>query len=116
MGRGHAWHVSYPPCAVRAIAASRVGSYPSHFLRRRFFAFLGDVLREATVFLTAKSSSFAPALSFSRSQTGCAPRPAHVLPALSRYLIGTFRPFIALPRARSPVPTPSPSLESCCCS
>ena len=35
---------------------------------------------------------------FSRSQTGCAPRPAHVLPDLSRYLIGTFRPFNELPR------------------
>jgi hypothetical protein len=47
---------------------------------------------------TAKSSSFAPALSFSRSHTGCAPLPAHVLPESSRYLTATFRPFIELPR------------------
>jgi hypothetical protein len=40
-------------------------------LRLRFFVFLGAALREtAAVFSTAKSSSFAPALSFSRSQRG----------------------------------------------
>ena len=43
----------------------------------------------------------------------CAPRPAHVLPSLSRYLAGTFLPFIALPRPRRPLPTSPPSLESC---
>jgi hypothetical protein len=37
--------------------------------------------------------SLAPAFIFSRSQTGIAPRPAHVFPERSRYLAGTFRPF-----------------------
>jgi hypothetical protein len=46
-------------------------SSPHLDLRLRFFAFLGEALREAAaVFSTAKSSSFAPALSFSRSQRG----------------------------------------------
>ena len=66
------------------------GCSAQRLARRRFLVFLGEVLREATVFPTAKSSSFAPPFNFSRSQTGCAPRPAHVLPDLSRYLIGTF--------------------------
>ena len=44
----------------------------SHFdLRLRFFIFLAEALRAtAAVFSTAKSSSFAPALSFSRNQRG----------------------------------------------
>src|SRR5262249_56434222 len=33
-----------------------------------------------------KSSSLAPAFSFSLSHSGCAPLPAHVLPVSSRYL------------------------------
>src|SRR5262249_6146932 len=71
-----------------------------YFLRRRFFVFPGDALREATVLSTAKSSSVAPAFNFSRSHTGCAPLPAQVFPSLSRYLIATLRPFSELRRLR----------------
>jgi hypothetical protein len=42
--------------------------------------------------LTSKFLSFAPAFSFARNHLGCAPRPAQVLPCLSRYLTGAFRP------------------------
>src|SRR5262245_40732322 len=81
--------------ATTSLAADR------HFLRRRLVVFLGEALRAAAALATAKSSSLAPASSFSRNHTGWAPRPAHVLPALSRYLIGTFRPFSELcPRAQ----------------
>src|SRR5262249_16807881 len=82
------------------------------FAQRRFLDFLGEVFREATVFSTAKSSSFAPAFSFSRSQTGCAPRPAHVLPDLSRYLTGTLRPFSEVRRPLFVLPSSPPSLIS----
>jgi hypothetical protein len=73
-------------------------------------------LREAAASWTAKSSSFEPAFNFSRNQMGWAPRPAHVLPDLSRYLIGAFRPFSELrPPLRPPLTSP-PSLESWSCS
>src|SRR5262249_39168730 len=85
------------------------------FALRRFFNFLGDTFREATVLWIAKSSSFAPPFNFSLSQTGRAPRPAHVLPDLSRYLIGTFRPFSELPRPRLLNPDARPNLESWSC-
>jgi hypothetical protein len=66
---------------------------------RRFLDFLG----EATLPLTAKSSSFAPAFNCSRSQTGCAPLPAHVFPDLSRYLTATpFKPDAAQGRILGP--------------
>jgi hypothetical protein len=84
---------------------------PHHFFRRRFLVFRGEALRAAADFSTAKSSSFAPALSFSRSHTGSAPVPARVLPSFSRYLTGTLRPFIALPRPRRPLPN-SPAQPS----
>jgi len=77
----------------------------------RFFAFLRDVLREAGFLSTAKSASFAPAFNFSRSQTGCAPLPAHVFPELSRYLTATFRPLNKL--GRPLFLSPPPSRESC---
>src|SRR5262245_62434921 len=63
--------------------------FPLH--RRRLLDFFGA--REATPLPTAKSSSFAPAFNCSRSQTGCAPLPAQVLPDLSRYLTAILRPF-----------------------
>src|SRR5262245_35662751 len=63
---------------------------------RRFLDFFGEALREATLRLTVKSSSFAPAFNCSRSQTGCAPLPAHVFPDLSRYLTAIVRPFRGL--------------------
>jgi hypothetical protein len=53
-----------------------------HFFARRFFA----------VFSIAKSSNFFPSLIAATSHRGRAPLPAHVLPALSRYLGGTFLP------------------------
>src|SRR5262249_18520792 len=56
-------------------------AFPSQRLARRFL----DLS-------TAKSASFAPPLSFSRSHRGCAPRPAQVLPDLSRYFTGALRP------------------------
>jgi hypothetical protein len=99
----------------RPKAELAAGRPAQRFVLRRFLDFFGETLRGATVFRTEKSSSFAPAFNFSRSQTGCAPRPAHVLPDLSRYLIGTFLPF-SDPRlplfllAISP-----PNLESCSC-
>src|SRR5262249_28503088 len=58
---------------------------------------------------TANCSSFAPAFSLSRNHRGCAPRPAHVLPDLSRYLIATLRPASGLLPAFLLV---APSLES----
>jgi hypothetical protein len=76
---------AFPPCR----AAERAGRRPC---TRRLFDFLRDLLCEVPFLSTAKSSSFAPAFSFSRSQTGCAPLPAHVFPDLSRYLTATFRP------------------------
>src|SRR5512132_2668994 len=82
------------------------------FALRRFLDFFGEALRDATVFWTAKSSSFTPAFSFSRSQTGCAPRPAQVLPDLSRYLIATFRPFSELRKPLILGPISLPSLAS----
>ena len=50
------------------------------------------------VFPIAKSSSFFPSLIAATSHRGFAPRPAQVLPALSRYFAGTFLPFSELPR------------------
>jgi hypothetical protein len=72
------WHVESPSAAQSPGKADTAGRFSStrpcssHFdLRLRFFVFLGEALREAAaVFSTAKSSSFAPALSFSRSQRG----------------------------------------------
>src|SRR5262249_51158386 len=69
-----------------------------HFLRRdrftpRLFFFAADRFPAAALLSTRKSSRLAPALIAAVSQRGCAPLPAQVLPALSRYLIGTFRPF-----------------------
>src|SRR5262249_37407180 len=78
---------------VRRLARATI-----HFLRRCILYFRGEALREATAFSTAKSTSFAPALSFSRSHTGWAPRAAPCVPDLSRYLIGTLRPLRAPPR------------------
>jgi len=66
------------------------------FAFRRLLDFFGEALRETALLLTAKSSSFAPALSCSRNQTGCAPLPAHEFPDLSRYLTATLRPFRGL--------------------
>ena len=43
-------------------------------LRRRFLDFFRELLREAALLCTAKSSSFAPAFNFSRSQTGAGKR------------------------------------------
>ena len=63
------------------------------FALRRFLDFLGADLREAAVFVTAKSSNVAPAFILSRSLTGCAPLPAHVLPDSSRYFTAALRPF-----------------------
>src|SRR5215831_20034273 len=79
---------------------------------RRFLDLFGEALREATLLLTAKSSSFAPAFNCSRSQTGCAPLPAHVFPDLSRNLTATFRPFRELPRTFLLEPICCPSFES----
>jgi len=92
------------------------GCSAQRFPLRALLVFLGEALREAAAFWTAKSSSFAPPLSLSRSQTGCAPRPAHVLPDLSRYLTATFRPFNELPRTLVLEPTSRPNLESWSCS
>jgi hypothetical protein len=92
------------------------GCSAQRFPLRALLVFLGETLREAAAFWTAKSSSFAPPLSLSRSQTGCAPRPAHVLPDLSRYLAATFRPFNELPRTLVLEPTSRPNLESWSCS
>jgi hypothetical protein len=50
------------------------------------------------VFPIAKSSSFFPSLIAATSHRGFAPRPAQMLPALSRYFGGTFLPFSELPR------------------
>src|SRR5262249_25482948 len=74
--------------------------------------FLGEALREAAVLGTAKSSSFDPAFSFSRTQTYFASLPAHVCPDLSRYLTATFRPFSELPRPFPLEPICCPSFES----
>src|SRR5262249_20759318 len=68
---------------------------------------LQRVLTRPAFLWTAKSSSVAPSFSLSRNQTGCAPLPAHVLPALSRYLTATLRPFSELPRALNPISCPS---------
>ena len=92
------------------------GCSAQRFPLRALLVFLGEALREAAAFWTAKSSSFAPPLSLSRSQTGWAPRPAHVLPDLSRYLTATFRPFNELPRTLVLEPTSRPNLESWSCS
>ena len=51
------------------------------------------------VFSIAKSSSFFPSLIAATSHRGFAPLPAHVLPALSRYLGGTFLPRSTDPRS-----------------
>ena len=72
----------------------RFGRADQRFARRRFLA----LRREAIFLSTAKSRSLAPPFILSLSQTGIAPRPAHVLPDLSRYLAGTLRPFKVLPR------------------
>src|SRR6516164_3584291 len=88
------------------------GCSAQRFPLRALLVFLGEALREAAAFWTAKSSSFAPPFSFSRSQTGCAPLPAHVLPDLSRYLTATFRPFSELPRTFPLEPICCPSFES----
>jgi hypothetical protein len=51
--------------------------------------------------LNSKIFQLCARFELSRSHTGCAPLPAHVLPDLSRYLIGTLRPFSELvPRVR----------------
>jgi hypothetical protein len=63
--------------------------------------------------LTSKFLSFAPAFSFARNHLGCAPRPAQVLPCLSRYLTGAFRPLSGLPPPLPDSLEPLPdSLES----
>ena len=85
-------------------------------LQRRTCGGLGghlyeDGLTTAQLVHEWKSSSFAPAFNFSRSQTGCASRPAHVFPDLSRYLIGAFRPLGELARDL----TSLPSIESWLC-
>ena len=58
------------------------------FFARRFLA----------VFSIAKSSNFFPSSIAATSHRGFAPRPAQMLPALSRYFGGTFLPFSELPR------------------
>jgi hypothetical protein len=87
-------NVSPPP-------PSRLEIYSSFFDQRfalRFLDLLGEALRAATVlFSTAKSSSRFPSLIAATSHRGLAPRPAQVLPDLSRYLMGTRRPFSADP-------------------
>ena len=50
------------------------------------------------VFSMAKSSNFFPSLIAATSHRGLAPRPAQVLPALSRYFGGTFFPLSDPPR------------------
>jgi hypothetical protein len=87
------------------------GCSAQRFPLRALLVFLGEALREAAAFWTAKSSRFAPPLSLSRSQTGCAPRPAHVLPDLSRYLTATFRPFNERPRTLVLESTSRPNLD-----
>jgi hypothetical protein len=52
-------------------AATEAGNFSHLDLRLRFLVFRREALRDAAaVFSTAKSSIFAPALSFSRSQRG----------------------------------------------
>ena len=67
------------------------------------------------VFPIAKSSSFFPSLIAATSHRGFAPRPAQMLPALSRYFGGTFLPFSELPRPLLDAISP-PNLASWLCS
>ena len=66
-------------------------------------------------FSIANSSSFFPSLIAATSHRGFAPRPAHVLPALSRYFGGTFLPFSDPPRPLLDAISP-PNLASWLCS
>src|SRR5215831_15837887 len=84
----------------RRSSCTAIGSSPSESFQNLILAhraWLDQRLRRRLDLLTAKSSSFAPAFSFSVSHLGCAPRPAHVFPALSLNLIGALRPLSGLP-------------------
>jgi len=83
--------------------------YAQRFALRRFLGCRCEVIFVST----EKSWSLAPAFIFSRSQTGIAPRPAHVFPERSRYLARTFRPFNELPDCFRLGLISSPSRESC---
>jgi hypothetical protein len=86
---------------------AHLGPHAHRFVLRPFW-------RGRRTLWAAKSSSFAPAFNFSRSQIGCLPLPAHALPDLSRYLTASFRFFkeLLLPSLLEPIS--SPSLESWC--
>src|SRR5215468_5602044 len=91
----------------RRSSCSAIGSSPSESFQNLILAhraWLDQRLRRRLDLLTAKSSNFALAFNFSRSHMGCAPRPAHVFPALSLNLIGALRPLSGLP--------PLPSLRT----
>src|SRR4029077_15559984 len=71
--------------------ASRTSKSTCYRAENRVYFFL--LFLPGVVFSTAKSSNFFPSLIAATSHRGFAPRPAQVLPALSRYLGGTFFPF-----------------------